>query len=123
MLEHPGVEASDLADLPAREGNHEQAWWRGTRSRWVGAVGGQRRLPVRPRLHDAQARPCAHDDRVEVCGGLPTDLLERERRHAQAHVIGEQGHEPVHVARLEGGGEPPDEWPSGPSAVKRRIHL
>jgi len=73
MLEHPGVEAGDFADLPAREGHHKQARGAEHVRGGVGAVRGERRLPVRPRLHDAEGRPRADGGSAVTTNGLLHD--------------------------------------------------
>ena len=63
------------------------------------AVGPGRYQPGRP------ARP-ERGGREELRGQLASLVLERERRHGQPGVVGEQGDDAIHVGGLEGPGEP-----------------
>ena len=59
MLEHARVEAGDLGDLPARDGDLDQLVARKVSAGLLG-VHGERGLSVRSRLHHSAARSRAH---------------------------------------------------------------
>src|SRR5512132_1655751 len=113
MREDAGVESRQRGDPTALERDHHQAGRAEHASGGVAGVESERGLPVRSRLDETAAAWTSGDDRVETPGLLATDECERERRHAEAYVVGEQSHDAVHVVRFERGRKPVHELAFG----------
>src|SRR5581483_5678332 len=74
----------------------------------VGApeVGTEGQLAVGPGRDEVVGAAPQNDGSEEAGHDVPPDVLEGDRRHRHADVLGEQGHQPVDVARLVGLHEP-----------------
>jgi hypothetical protein len=113
-----GVEAGDGADLVAGEGEHEQSHRVGDAAVGIACVQAEGGLAVGPGGHDAVSAPPLQGDGREEAGGLLASVV-FERRHGELHVLAEERDDRLDVARLEGSGEPLDEFLLGGRARLR----
>lgn len=113
MVEYARVEAGDRGDVLTGERNHEEAHSAGDVAARVAGVNGEGGLAIGSRVDDPAAALSRCHHREEAGGVVAADVLERERRHADPHVFGEQRDDCVDVIRLEGARQLRDEFALG----------
>jgi hypothetical protein len=110
--EHARIEAGQGGDAAAGEGQHHEPVGAENLIRVVASVDGQCELPVGPGGDDAVRAAGSESDGLEESGGEITALvLERQRRHRQPDVLGQEGDNGAQVAVLVGPGELVDKLP------------
>jgi hypothetical protein len=108
VVEEPG----HRADLAAGQGEHEDACGVGDRGVRVADVEAERGLAVGPGRHQPGLAPGPERSRGPEPGGQLVALVpQRERRHDQPGVLGEQGDKLIHVTCFVGPGEPSHQRP------------
>src|SRR6185369_8226269 len=88
--EHAALETDHGADPIAGETEDEEAGSVADAAGGSAKVCSERRLPIRPRRHEV-VRPAAHDTGEEARDNVPAVVFERNGRHRDTDVDGEQG--------------------------------
>jgi hypothetical protein len=85
------VEAGDDADLVAGDGEHQEPCPVTDCINRRTQVAAERRLTIRSRRHEVVSAVRANDCRVEAFNAIASVVLERNGRHRDTDILGEQG--------------------------------
>src|SRR3954462_8326749 len=100
--QHARLEAGESRDSLACERHDDKSDGAEDAVAVVADVDAEGGLAVRSRVDEASLALPSMDDASEVFGnGVEAAILERERRHVEAHVGGERGDKAANVAPLE----------------------
>src|SRR5262249_8958131 len=97
--EHAVVEAGHGADPIPGEGEDEESGSVADAARGGAKIGAERRLTICLRRHKVM-RSMPEEAGQEAGRGVAAEVFEGNRRHRDAHIGGEQGHQPVDVTGL-----------------------